>query len=223
MTLYTLAELPEVEIKGKPTARARRITLRRDARGGGFTVSHPVRISKKEIQRFLDEHAGWIAKHHQPVEAIDYGHQIPFRGVKYEITEGTKRGVHFDEGVLEVKSPNPSRAIAAFLKTQAQLYAPERLDHYASALNKPVAALRWRDPKSRWGSCDSKGVIMLSWRLIMAPDEVFDYVIAHEAAHLVEMNHSERYWKVLASIYPDHQRARKWLRNEGKAIQSLSF
>ncbi len=223
MTVYRAENFPQVEIKGKPNARARRLTLRRDSRTGEFSVSHPKRISQKEIQKFLDTHSEWIAKHYEPVAQVEIGAIVPFRGVNYEIVEGEKRGVQFDEGVLAVKSANPAKSIASYFKTQAQLFAPERIDHYAAQLGKEVNALRWRDPKTRWGSCDSNGVIMLSWRLIMAPDEIFDYVIAHEVAHRVEMNHSDRYWAVVDRIYPDHKAARKWLRTEGKAIQSLIF
>ncbi len=223
MKIYRAESFPQVEIKSKPNARARRLTLRRDARDGRFTVSHPKRISDRDIQRFIDEHSDWIKKHYQPVAKVDIGSNISFRGRNYEIVAGDKRGVHFDEGLLSVKSPNPGRAIAAYLKTQAQLFAPERIDYYADKVGKSVSALRWRDPKTRWGSCDTNGVIMLSWRLIMAPDEVFDYVIAHEVAHRVEMNHSDKYWAVVDQIYPDHKSARKWLRNEGKAIQSIIF
>ncbi len=223
MKIYRAEGLPQVEIKSKPNARARRLTLRRDARDGAFTISHPKRTSDREIQRFLDDHSAWIQKHHQPVSKVEIGSTLPFRGTNYEIVEGQKRGVHFDEGMLAVKSPNPSRAIAAYLKTQAQLFAPQRMEEYAAQIGKPITALRWRDPKTRWGSCDTNGVIMLSWRLIMAPDDIFDYVIAHEVAHRVEMNHSDKYWAVVDQIYPDHKSARKWLRNEGKAIQSIIF
>lgn len=223
MKIYRAESFPQIEVKGKPNPRAKRLTLRRDARGGGFTISHPKRTSEREIQRFIDQHGEWIEKHHRPSQTVSIGSHLPFRGAEYEIVEGDKRGVRIDGETFAVNSANPSKSIASFLKTQAQLYAPSRLDHYSALINKPVTALRWRDPKTRWGSCDSNGVIMLSWRLIMAPDAVFDYVIAHEVAHRVEMNHSDRFWNIVADIYPEHKAARAWLRNEGRAIQALLF
>lgn len=203
--------------------RARRITLRRSTRDGGFTVSYPTRMAISEVEAFVHAHEGWILKHYKPIDTVKIGSTIPFRGERLTLTQGEKRGVHFHRDDIEIKSPNVGRALAAALKSQAGLFANDRLDHFAKMVGSHVNEIRWRDPKTRWGSCDTKGNIMLSWRLIMTPDWVFDYVIAHEVAHLIHMDHSHRFWNLVEKIYPDQKSARSYLKREGSAIQSISF
>lgn len=186
-------------------------------------MSYPKRTPISEVEKFVRDHEGWIITHYRPQNILAIGGRLPFRGEELQIEEGEKRGVSFSDAAIRVKSSNPARAIAAALKTQSSLYALERIDHYASLVKSHVNEIRWRDPKTRWGSCDTKGNIMLSWRLIMTPDWVFDYVIAHEVAHLVHMDHSHRFWNLVAEIYPDHLRARAFLKREGSKIQSISF
>ena len=197
--------------------------MRRSARDGGFAVSYPSRMSVRDVEAFVNDHEGWMLKHYKPIETVNLGSTIPFRGETLKVTEGEKRGVRFHGDDIQVKSPNIGRAVAAALKSQASLFANDRLDSFASMVGSHVNEIRWRDPKTRWGSCDSKGNIMLSWRLIMTPDWVFDYVIAHEVAHLIHMDHSHRFWNLVEEIYPDHIRARSYLKREGAAIQSISF
>jgi hypothetical protein len=86
-----------------------------------------------------------------------------------------------------------------------------------------VARITLRDTRSRWGSCTADGALMYSWRLILAPPSVLDYVAAHEAAHLVEMNHSARFWALVERLCPDWQAERAWLRREGAALQAWRF
>ena len=94
---------------------------------------------------------------------------------------------------------------------------------YAERLGCAAGPVALRDTRSRWGSCTSDGRLGFSWRLAMAPAEVLDYVAAHEAAHLVEMNHSRRYWALLEDVLPDHARHRAWLRHEGRRLHAFSF
>ncbi|MEO0763396.1 MAG: YgjP-like metallopeptidase domain-containing protein, partial [Pseudomonadota bacterium] len=97
------------------------------------------------------------------------------------------------------------------------------IERYAAEAGRRCTALSFRDTRSRWGSCSSAGRISLSWRLAMAPPVVQDYVAAHEVAHLVEMNHSPRYWAVLARLMPDYEIHRRWLRREGRALHAYDF
>ena len=223
MTHIFAKQLPEIAINLRPNARARRITLRRSARGEGFTVSYPKQLPLREVQAFVDAHEGWIKAHHEPSQSLGFGDEIPYRGQRLLITTSDKRGVRFAADRLEVKSANPSRSIATALKTQAQAFANPRVDHYAERVGSYANEIRWRDPKTRWGSCDNKGNIMLSWRLIMTPDWVFDYVIAHECAHLVHMDHSPKFWKLVKDIYPEFEAAKRYLKREGGRIQRITF
>jgi predicted metal-dependent hydrolase len=86
-----------------------------------------------------------------------------------------------------------------------------------------VTQISLRDTRSRWGSCSAEGRLMYSWRLIMAPPSVLDYVAAHEVAHLVQMNHSEAFWAVVQGLYPGWQRQRDWLRHQGGALHVWDF
>jgi predicted metal-dependent hydrolase len=96
-------------------------------------------------------------------------------------------------------------------------------DHYAAKIGRRVTRVTLRDTRSRWGSCTAEGALMYSWRLIMAPPEVLRYVAAHEVAHLVEMNHSNRFWAVVEGLYPGWQTQRAWLRSHGGALHGLRF
>jgi predicted metal-dependent hydrolase len=90
-------------------------------------------------------------------------------------------------------------------------------------VGRSYTSLALRDTRSRWGSCSPDGRLMYSWRLIMAPPQVLDYVAAHEVAHLVELNHSPAYWRVVTGICPDWKRHRDWLRTHGSSLHRLRF
>jgi predicted metal-dependent hydrolase len=113
--------------------------------------------------------------------------------------------------------------VKAFMKLQARDALAAASDRYAAAVGKSYARLSLRDTRSRWGSCSSQGVLMYSWRLIMAPPQVLDYVAAHEVAHLVEMNHSQAFWDVVEDIFPNHKPCRKWLREHGDKLHRVQF
>ena len=98
-----------------------------------------------------------------------------------------------------------------------------RIDHYAAQVDRPVTAVSLRDTRSRWGSCTSEGKLMLSWRLVFAPPKVFDYVIAHEVAHLVEMNHSRAFWAIVEGLRPDYRDAKDWLKSDGPDLHRYRF
>ena len=97
----------------------------------------------------------------------------------------------------------------------------EAVARHAAAIERPVKALRLRDTVSRWGSCTVDGVLSFSWRLILAPGFVLDYVAAHEVAHLIEMNHSPRFWAIVDRLCPDMDRARDWLRLHGPELHAV--
>ena len=130
-----------------------------------------------------------------------------------------------DGDVLLIPGPEDGwpRQLAAWLKWTARAEAEPAINAYATSVGRPWSRLTLRDPKSRWGSCTADGGIMLSWRLTLAPREVFNYVAAHEVAHLVEMNHSPAFWAVVERLDPDHQTSRAWLRREGAALHRIKL
>ena len=90
-----------------------------------------------------------------------------------------------------------------------------------SALGRKAAAIRIADPKSRWGSCSPDGVLTFSWRLVLAPPHILDYLAAHEAAHLREMNHGPRFWALVERLHPAHREAREWLYLRGPSLSAV--
>ena len=116
----------------------------------------------------------------------------------------------------------PGRA-RAFLKDAARAALVPAAHGYAEQVGRRAARITLRDTRSRWGSCSSEGALSFSWRLAMAPPEVLDYVAAHEAAHLVEMNHGPRFWALVERLRPDWRESRDWLRRHGGDLHRVDF
>jgi predicted metal-dependent hydrolase len=110
------------------------------------------------------------------------------------------------------------RRVHDYLKREVRRDLHKSAQYYAEALNVRVRRLSIRDQSSRWGSCTSAGSLSFSWRLILAPPYVLDYLAAHEVAHLVEMNHSPRFWKVVARVCGHVERAKTWLDTSGNDL-----
>lgn len=111
----------------------------------------------------------------------------------------------------------------ALLKRLARDQLGASVDRFAAALDRAPGRITLRDTRSRWGSCSSEGNLMFSWRLIMAPQRVLDYVAAHEVAHLMHMDHSPAFWSTVEDLFPDHRPERDWLRREGASLHRYRF
>ena len=123
----------------------------------------------------------------------------------------------------DIQNSLAAARVQAFLKAEARNDLAAASDRHAKALGRPFRKLTLRDTKSRWGSCSTQGDLMYSWRLVMAPPEVLDYVAAHEVAHLAEMNHSPAFWAVVERLFPNHAACRRWLRAHGQTLHQVSF
>jgi predicted metal-dependent hydrolase len=203
--------------------QARRYTLRIDAASREVVLTMPPRGSLKEAKEFAQKHGSWIAARLKRLpEAAPFAHgtDVPLRGVPHRIVHRrSERGTVWTETAADGASilcvagegAHVNRRVADFLKREAQrdLDAASRL--YAAELGVKIKRLCVRDQTSRWGSCSSTGVLSFSWRLILAPGYVLDYLAAHEVAHLIELNHSPRFWRLVARIYPEVERAKVWL------------
>lgn len=108
------------------------------------------------------------------------------------------------------------------LRKQARVTITSRVQYYAGLLGVTYNRIAIRDTKSRWGSCSSLGNLNFSWRLILAPDYVLDYVVIHELCHLIEMNHSKAFWNNVAIIQPSYKISREWLKNHGQELLNYS-
>jgi predicted metal-dependent hydrolase len=207
----------------RPSRRAKRIILRIDP-VGTVTLVVPRRTSKDEAVAFARSKAEWLndrlAALPQPVPFRD-GAELPLLGRTHRIRHDPfAHGVRLGRGEIVVagEGGHLPRRVVDFLRREARRECAERARRFARRLGQQVGRISVRDPKSRWGSCSHKGHLSFSWRLILAPEWVLDYVIAHEVAHLVEMNHGPRFWRLVDRLYPDSVRPRDWLRRHGTRL-----
>ena len=207
--------------------RARRMTLRVGRTDGAVTLVLPSRTPLAEGRAFLSGHRAWIARQVAAAPAprrVAVGGTVPLEGREVPVVAGPGRAARWDGAAVAV--PDDDRAgprVAALLKALARDRLTAALDRHAAALGRPYGRITLRDTRSRWGSCSGRGDLMFSWRLVMAPTAVLDYVAAHEAAHLAHMDHSPRFWACMARLMPDHARRRAWLRREGAALHAVRF
>lgn len=219
---------PPIEIVLRRSAQATRFSLRISQVSRQVTLSLPTRARLGDAQAFALAQEGWIRTHlaRMPqVLAVGLGSVLPFQGRNLSVMAGEGRSVRvLDDSLLVPGDPARVAAkVAAFLKVQARDRLVAASDHYAGQVGRRVTQVTLRDTKSRWGSCASDGSLMYSWRLIMAPPRVLDYVAAHEVAHMLEMNHSPRFWAVVERLFPNWQVERHWLKTKGGALQAIRF
>lgn len=221
---------PEIEVMLRRTARARRISLRVSRLDGRVTLTVPQRVRIEDATRFLLEKGDWVRGHvvaRGEDRAIVIGGSVMVEGDIYPIvalepSEGSRP--KWRDGTLAISSRlEPGPQVMAILKALARDRLTEASDRYSSTLGRPYTRLTLRDTRSRWGSCSTDGRLMYSWRLVMAPPDVLQYVAAHEVAHLVEMNHSPAFWKQVARICPDYREHRQWLRRRGTDLHAYRF
>ncbi|AXV16902.1 hypothetical protein CYG48_15105 [Neorhizobium sp. SOG26] len=214
--------------------RATRITLRIEPGGRALALTVPAGLRKREIDDFLDRHQGWLltklAKFSSD-NALSDGGFIPLRGVAHRIEHtGNLRGL--TEAVLVDGQPvlkvsgmtdHMGRRLSAFLKKEARQDLEALVARHAASIRKPVKSLSMKDTRSRWGSCSWDGNLSFSWRIVMAPPLVIDYLAAHEVAHLKEMNHGPQFWALCGELCPRMDEARKWLKQNGSQLHAIDF
>lgn len=217
---------PPIEVRLKRNARAKRLTLRLSRTDGTATLTLPTRAPIREAEAFARKQESWLraqlTKLPTPEPLIDGG-RIPFHGRELEIVTVAGKSVRIEDNRILVGGPHSGARLKAFVKTEARNALIPAVEKYASLLDKPFNRVTLRDTRSRWGSCSAEGNLMFSWRLVMAPPVVLQYVAAHEVAHLVEMNHSQAFWDVVYSLMPDYQNHRNWLKDHGAKLHVINF
>ncbi|MBW9056084.1 M48 family metallopeptidase [Rhizobium mesosinicum] len=214
--------------------RATRITLRIEPGGRALKMTVPKGLAAREVNAFLDRHQGWLltklAKFSTDTGLRDGG-EILFRGVRHRIQHtGSLRGlteaVAVDGKLVLRVSGMPEhigRRIATFLKKEARSDL-ERLSRlHAGSIKVPIRSISMKDTRSRWGSCSSEGNLSFSWRIVMAPPSVIDYLAAHEVAHLKEMNHGPHFWALCKKLCPHMEEAKSWLKRHGSQLHAIEF
>ncbi|MEM9871063.1 MAG: SprT family zinc-dependent metalloprotease [Pseudomonadota bacterium] len=228
MSSHVLQGDPDIPLILRPSARARRITLRVSQVDGRVTVTLPRHVPEGEALAFAAEKEPWIRKHlsgRQATVEMVPGAVLPIAGQRVTLTAGTGRSVRLAGDQLLVPGAGDAmgRRVAGYLKARARDVLAAASDHYAGRLGHAYTGISLRDPRSRWGSCSSAGRLMYSWRLILAPPAVLDYVAAHEVAHLAQMNHGPQFWAEVERIHGPHADARRWLRAHGAQLHRYSF
>ncbi|MBK1663102.1 hypothetical protein CKO38_03280 [Rhodospirillum rubrum] len=205
--------------------RAKRLTLRLDPQGDGVVVVAPPHVALTVLKRFVADKSDWVRMQRTRLPAgvaFTDGATVPLLGVPHVLRhqpEG-RRGVWVDDGALRVsgQADHLARRTTDWLKRRARTEILARAHRHAGQLGVTPTRITLRDTRSRWGSCSSSGALSFSWRLILAPEAVLDYVVAHEVAHLVEFNHSPRFWAVVGQLVDDPTVARAWLRQNGPGL-----
>ena len=208
--------------------RSERRTVSLKVTPQGLTVYAPRRAEDARLRQFVEDKRAWAERHlltfqervHQPAALLD-GLVLPFAGEQLTLRAlpGLKRAQR-DGDELHAPAERLSAAVEAWYRARAlEVFGP-LVKHFADQLKRgrPLTGVKVTTARRRWGSCTSAGVVRLHWRLLLAPPDILQYVAAHEAAHLAELNHSPRYWQQLAQLVPDHRAAERWLKDNGWAL-----
>ncbi len=212
----------QVPVFLRESLRARRVSLRVDAPARKVILVKPKRMSRAKALEFATERADWIsdriAEFVDPVP-FEPGASVPVLDVDHVIVHApeARRGVWADEGYIHVSGQAEfvPRRVRDWFKEQARDVITPVAYEYASRLDRSISRVSVRDQRSRWGSCTEDGTLSFSWRLIMAPEHVMQYVVAHEVAHLRELNHSKRFWCVVDELVSHRAESTAWLAAHG--------
>ena len=212
-------------VQWRRNARARRISLRIDPCGGVIIVTLPLRVAQRAGMALLMDHVDWVADRlaalPDAVRLAD-GAMVPICGVPHRIRHvpHARGGAWTQDGELHVTGR--PEFLARRVKDHLRIEARHRLGALALAkanlAGLQIRRLTVKDTRSRWGSCAHDGSLAFSWRLVMAPDFVQDYVAGHEVAHIRHMNHGKRFWALVDKLTPHTATAIPWLRKEGARL-----
>lgn len=220
-----------VNVRLEVNPKARRLILRLDERKREAVAVAPSKRKIGEAAAFAKERVDWIAKHLQAlpeVLTLDDGEEFMLRGELCSIrSDGEGRVAKLEIGPpLTLHVPGElettGQRVERYLRKSAKSDLSDAVIRYCELLGVEARRVTVKDTRSRWGSCTSDGRLAFSWRLIMAPPRVLEYVAAHECAHLLEMNHSPAFWAHVATCRPDWKGERGWLRKNGRDLHAVS-
>jgi predicted metal-dependent hydrolase len=222
MSLPRQLKLPggKVPVRVRISPRARRLALRIDAQAEAVELVLPRRTSLNRALGFIEENRDWLDKRINalpPRTVLAEGEIVPIFDRPYTIRRVARSRGHAhvwleeDEIRVALEPDQMSRKIIDFLRELARQEFHRRATRLARSIGREVRRISVRDTTTRWGSCSANGNLAFSWRLIMAPEEVLHYVVAHEVAHLAEMNHGPRFWRLVERLAPGTDASRQWL------------
>lgn len=212
----------------KRSKRAKRVALRLDPVERVINLVIPPNMSKKKAYAFAAQHQDWIEttlKSLAPPVHFTHGQHLPLFGdtISLDIVYDTslkRTSIKQHDNVLSIKTyqDDPTNRIKAHLKKMAQQGLADIASDKAEDIGKVIKSVSVRDTKTRWGSCSSDKTISFSWRLIFAPYDAIDYVVAHEVAHLVHMDHSKDFWKLCRELSSNFVEGKYWMQNHGNDL-----
>jgi len=198
-------------------------------RDGRLTVRAPLHLSGLRIQAFVESHADWIAKNRTrmqaaspaPVRRYLDGETFLYLGHAYPLllVPARQHALVFDGASFRLAQSSLPKAQETFVrwyKQQARRFLAERVPAIAGKHGFRYQKIRISSARTRWGSCSSTGTLSFTYRLIMAPAEVVDYVVMHELVHTQIKNHSKTFWNKVGELMPDYRNRLAWLKKNGK-------
>lgn len=223
-----MSNLNNFPLEFKTHNRAKRMKLRYDAAKCCAVVTMPPESTRREAQHFASLHISWLEKQRKLSSErifLSPGYHIPIEGIPYFIVHkndniGLIKQTDF-EIVVGGDKVGFSKRLENYLKKLAQKKIEPLAQQMAKSIGLSFRRIQIRDTKSRWGSCSSSGTLSFSWRLIMCPNKIIEYVVAHEVSHIKEMNHSPAFWSVVDELVNDAKISRKWLKSEGQALMMI--
>ncbi len=225
--ILTLATGP-TRVLWRRSARARKISLRIDARAGSVVVTLPHRAARAAGMALLRDNAAWVAERlarlPDPILLAD-GTTVPIAGVPHRICHlpSGRGGAWLRPGELLVSGAPEflARRVADFLRAEARRRLSALAVAKAAAAGLVPRRVVVKDTRTRWGSCTADGTLMFCWRLVMAPPHVQDYVAAHEVAHLRHMDHGSGFWRLVSQLTPNRLPAVRWLDSQGAGLMRV--
>ncbi|MDP6172790.1 MAG: SprT family zinc-dependent metalloprotease [Rhodospirillales bacterium] len=215
-----------VPLRLRVNKRARRLIMRIDADERGVVVTYPKGVAKAEAVDFARDRAGWIKAGLDklpPKVAFQPGASLPYLDREHVIRHlpASRLGVMRENGEILIggRPEHLARRLTDWLKRQAKAEIALRAGAMAERLDCKLGRISVRDTRSRWGSCAPSGNLSFCWRLVMAPESVLDYVIAHEVTHRLHMDHGREFWAVVAGLGVDVKGGRAWLNREGENLR----
>lgn len=188
---------------------------------GKLVVRAPLRASERSIKAFIEEKSAWIYKKQAEISernsryqsvSVETGSEFYYLGDEFVIQPGESRRFSFSGNTLLVPKNTTLNKFAAWMKSEARALITERVELYAAQMQVSYASIKMSSARKRWGSCGASNSLNFSWRLIMCPLWIIDYVVVHELAHTLVKDHGSRYWSYVAEHYPRYKEARAWLR-----------
>jgi len=198
-------------------------------RDGSLTVRAPLRLSRVQIESFVQDKAEWIQRTRHKIKAAAIppkqyadGEQFLFLGACFELklVRPQRPALKFEDGfrLSCTAQKRGAEVFAAWYKQRALEIISERVARFSEQYRFTPEQVKITSARTRWGSCSPNGSLNFTWRLVMAPLDVIDYVVVHELAHLRVKNHSKRFWREVEAILPGYQLQRKWLRENGDRL-----